>query len=293
MHTFMMVSTARSTHYTEVALESFFRCTPKETISSLYVIDNDRALPPDFAERHGPLARLLVNESPKSFAANSNLVMRLAAKEGTDLVLLNNDLVFTKDWLGPVAAKQNALTVPVCNMQFPHRTSRLECKLAMSLEDYKGREGDLEELAARHRTSYTGFRLTHSVPFYCVRIPRAVYAEIGEFDETFGAAGWEDVDFILRCYLAGIPLYFALSSFILHFYGKSTWRTDSTGRSGEDLNIMPQDKSEQRRFEAKWGAELTQLFGYQQAGAMARFKDFEEGAIIRAYGEYIRAKRGS
>ena len=126
-----------------------------------------------------------------------------------------------------------------------------------------------------------------NVPLYCVKIPPVVYRSVGRFDEQYGLAGWEDTDYIVRAYLKGFPLFFAMESFVLHFYGLSTWRPE------EPVSFPDAAESETPigpvLFEKKWGPVIKEIFGYQGQEGMARLKMLEDKALIDCYTSLILA----
>lgn len=281
---FGMVTTSRSHGYTRHALETFFQYTPLTPDDEFILIDNNNDSPKDISS-YFPHVQPKFNVSPKGFAENMNPLFDRAKETHADLFLLNNDIIFTPDWISPLQVERAAITSPVCNMQFQYATPQFQLKLTMSLSDYLGNEETFLQVAKHHLKTKRGYQLAHSFPFYCTRIPYSVHSVIGKFDESYSIAGWEDVDYILRCYLEGFPLFFAVDSFILHFYGKSTWAGDSSPdqREQEYLN----SKAPQYKFEEKWGKEVSDLFGLQLDTSMEKLRKRQEEASIELYKKII------
>ena len=251
---FGMVTTAASRHYTPLALRSFFAHTPLSEGDRFVLIDNDAdfELPADVPADRITLIR---PETPQGFAANGNLLLREARAHGADLFFMNNDLVFTRGWLEPLLADRAALFSPMSNAQVTGSAGRFTLQPFMDLEDYTGHEAAVDAIAEQLRASSSGYRMTPSVAFFCIRIPRAVYEAVGDFDEGFGRGGGEDRDYAARAWLAGIPQEFALQSFVLHFQGKSTWRGAETPEQQQ-----ARDAQYTQAFQKKWGAALTYAF---------------------------------
>jgi GT2 family glycosyltransferase len=249
-----MVTTAASREYTPVALRSFFAHTPLVEGDCFLLIDNDGGFVlPDDLPPH--LITVVRPDAPRGFAGNGNVLLAEARARGADLVFLNNDLVFTSGWLAPLVADRRALLSPVSNAQVAGAADGFVTQPTLDLEDYTGHEAQLERIAADRRASARGYQVTPSAAFFCIRIPRAVYEAVGTFDETFGAGGGEDRDYTVRAWLAGIPAEFALSSYVLHFQGRSTWRGAETpeARAARDARYTA-------AFQRKWGAALTYAF---------------------------------
>lgn len=248
-----MVTTSASHRYTQHALETFFQRTTVAAQDRFLLVDNDATFDASSLSNY-PSVELRALAQPQSFAQNANMAMREA--RGAALVLLNNDLIFTSGWREPLYCRNDAILSAVSNNELNYRTNHgWTLERFMDLEQYLGHEAELEVIAAVNAKQQSGLRPAMAFPFFCVSLPAPVYERIGFFDETFGPGGGEDVDYILRAHLAGIPVSYALQSFILHFQGKSTWRgaetADETSR---------RDETYFKAFEAKWGGELTEIF---------------------------------
>jgi GT2 family glycosyltransferase len=251
---FGMVTTAASRHYTPLALRSFFTHTPLGPQDHLLLIDNDG----DFELPAGlPHAALTVVRpgTPQGFATNGNLLLREARTRGADLFFMNNDLVFTAGWLEPLLADRRALLSPLSNAQVAGSAAGFSTQPCMDLEDYAGHEAAVDAIAAQLRAQADGYSRTPTVAFFCIKIPKAVYDVVGDFDESFGKGGGEDRDYAVRAWISGIPQEFALQSYVLHFQGRSTWRGAETPeqRKARDAQYV-------QAFEAKWGPALTYAF---------------------------------
>ncbi len=288
--TFGMVSTILSRDYTWHALSTFFAGTPFRQEDRFILVDNDKgSLDAERLAREYPQVTLVSNETPQSFSKNMNVAMRDAQERQADAYLLNNDLIFAPGWLDGMVIDQAWLLAPVSNMQFNYRYKDLELKFSMDLPDYLGREATFLEVAAEHKKKQNGYRVIHNVPFYCVKIPYAVHAVVGLLDETYGEACWEDVDYVLRSWEHGFPVFMSLNSFVLHFYGKSTWRaeippelahrTPSKSREGEFL------------FRKRWGEEIFEIFGFQTPEGAAYLKNIEQLALANCYAQIVKAKK--
>jgi len=244
MTVFGMVTTSRSHAYTPHALRSFFRHTPFASTDRFILIDNDATYR---GEAHSAIT-LLQNLQPVGFAGNVNQAMRLAAEHRADLIFLNNDMIFTPGWLEPLLVHHPALVSPMSNWRIQYLLGDFNCLRTLDLEDYLGHEAALEQIVHQHRAHNSGYLREWREFFFCVRIPHAVYSAIGDLDETFGRGGAEDIDYCLRCHLAGISVLVAQQSFVLHFVGKSTWRG---GESGDEAR--QRELHYRQAFVAKWG----------------------------------------
>jgi GT2 family glycosyltransferase len=249
---FGLTTTARSAAYTEVALQSFFASTSLSPDDTLLVVDNDgQFVPPAGLPREHLL--VIRPDRPQGFARNLNLVLRVARERNADFYLLHNDLLFTRGWLEPLeSGGEHAISVSVCNRQYPYALDGLALAPTMVLEDLAGRAAVVERIAALHKSKVAGRRAVAAPALSCARIPAAVLAAVGEFDDRFGTRGAEDRDYCVRAWLAGCPVELALESFVLHFGGRFTAQAGEASTRG----TARQDRSG-RAFLAKWGPTLT------------------------------------
>jgi GT2 family glycosyltransferase len=244
---FAMVTTRHSHAYTNYALSSLIEHTKLEPEDVVILIDNDAnypGLPDDCAGK----VQMLVNENPRSFAANLNQTLERARERKATVVFLNNDLIFSRGWYEPLRSDGPFLLSPLSNAEIQYSEGGLDCKLGMDLEDYLGKEHLFRDIARRHRNRTHGYMKVLTFPFFAVKIPYQVYSVVGNLDETFGIGGGEDKDYCIRCYLEGFELSFALNSYILHFQGKSTWRGAETREQ-----TAARDRFYMERFKQKWG----------------------------------------
>lgn len=254
MNIFGMVTTRSSTTYTSYALESFFRHTCLEDSDRFLLIDNDGSFAKRELDKY-PAVEFLVNDIPRSFAENMNTALREAEACDAELYFLNNDLIFTPNWLTPLASMNNRIVLPSSNVEFKYRAGDLEINPTMDLAEYLGKESLFQAISQAHCRAHNGFKSYYRPAYFCVKIPALVYKSVGLLDEGFGAGGAEDMDYSIRAILQGFEIGYALDSFILHFQGKSTWRgaeTESETRNRNDRYIAA--------FRDKWGEALTRLF---------------------------------
>lgn len=255
---FGMVNTKNSNLYTNYAIESFFAHTDFSASSGdrFYLIDNDKSLLkiPKSAEEQ---VTIIKNEIPLSFAKNVNQILKIAIEDYADLVFLNNDIIFTPDWLSPLLKAEDKISMPSCNQYEIYKNKGLNLNVAMDLKDYIGHEKSFLEIVSWRNKQKIDVRFftSHFLPFYCFRLPYSIASKVGFFDESFGKGGAEDVDYRLRANLSGFEVAIAMDSYVLHFMGKSTWRGAETQQEIEERNHIYIDA-----FRKKWGEKLTNIF---------------------------------
>lgn len=256
-----MVDTSASRQYTETAINSFFQCTSFDSSTDQFIlIDNDNCF-----DRNLPTGEVIKNRVPLGFASNANQMIRQAVSEQADLYFLNNDLIFGKGWDSHLRSPDPIIRSPLSNREVSHAaavtvpTSGEVLHLfmtsnPMTLEEYLPNQSAVAFIQEVQSHSCSGDLPLIALPFFCVKLPLEVMQNVGLFDESFGKGGGEDYDYALRSYLAGFGVCFSLSSWILHFGGKSSW-------SGVETKEQQLEREAHffGVFERKWGKDLHDL----------------------------------
>ena len=185
--------------------------------------------------------RLTFSLDNLGFAGANNVAAKQAT--GDYLIFLNPDTVLTHGWMGrmvrhcerdpsigSVAAVTN-FSGNETKINFDYSNVLEMEKFALALADEKA--GQATDIAV--------------APLYCVLVPRAVWAKVGELDAGFQIGMFEDDDFSLRIKTAGYRVVAADDCFIHHFGNGSFAKLPSE----ESLRIFELNKT---RFEQKWNA---------------------------------------
>ncbi len=271
MNYFGMVTTAGSGRYTQYALKTFFEFTALGPEDRFILIDNDSTF--DLAACPYPV-HLVRNISPLGFAQNANQAIDLALSAAADLYFLNNDLIFTPNWLDPLLTASPAILSPVTNREARYDLEIFKTEMQMSLDDYLGKESNLYQLASIHSQCTSGTLRVTTLPFCCVKLPLEVMRAVGHFDDSFGKGGAEDYDYCLRAYLAGYTVEYALKSFILHFGGKSSW----SGVETKEVQLA-RESHFRIQFGAKWGKALMLMLLFEDRSIIPEGSDLHKQII--------------
>lgn len=213
-HLFGMISTAQSLSYTTPAIESFLQFTTLHEDDVIVVIDNDDSAA-DLPALHHPQIHRLVPPYPQGFAENANVLVAKALSLGKDLILLNNDLIFSPHWSEILAECGDTIAIPATNREvryalavaMPQEDAEPQLfSLTMTMEQHAlaGRYYAFQAIAEFHAARKLPHRPMLILPFACVRIPRRIMETIGGFDPSFGRGGAEDYDYCLRAHLGGV-----------------------------------------------------------------------------------------
>ena len=282
---FAMV-TLRSSHlYTGYAVESFFKNTELYDNDEFLLIDNDGCELGKFSIYKK--IKIIKNQFPLSFAENVNQAISQAIKSKKNLIFLNNDIIFTKNWVKPLQLDSKNISLPVNNQLFPYQSDcgKLKLKATMNLEDFSENYILLNNIVEKHKKKFKTHKQFQALlmPFFCFKIPYSILNEVGYFDKIF-VCGAEDVDYRIRCSKKGYEVNFILDSYLLHFHGKSTWD------GGETINqIKERNKLYTKIFLEKWGKDMTQIFIIRKYfSEILNKKDLNEMFRKGQFGEVIR-----
>ena len=253
---FSTITIKTSNNYTKNCIKSFFECTRLDKNDDVFLINNDQCnidYLKDFKK-----VKVINNKTPLNFAQNTNQIIKIAELNKKDVIVFNNDLIFTKDWFESFKDKEESISIPSTNQLFEYSyLDKLKLKPTMSLEDFSDNYEALDKIVAMHNKKFEKITKCQGLlmPFWCFKLPHKIFKEVGKFDESFGN-GAEDIDYRIRSALMGYEVNFLLHSYLLHFHGKSTWDSEEN----INKNYLKRDESYTKNFEKKWGKELTQIF---------------------------------
>jgi len=185
--------------------------------------------------------KLVLNQANLGFAAGNNA--GLAAASGDYLILLNNDTYVTPGWILPLIRhlQRNAalgLIGPVTN------NIGNEARIDIDYADM----AQMQEAAWRYTSVHAGKSLAvDTIAFFCVAMPRAVYAKVGGLDEDFKFGFFEDDDYCRRVRAAGYRIAIADDCFV-HHHLSATFDALGAERKQEIF------EANKRVYEAKWGS---------------------------------------
>jgi len=253
--TSIIILTCNQIEYTKKCIDSIFKHTQEPF--ELILVDNGSTdgtleyLESEIAVRNGEVrVKIIKNKKNKGFAAGNN--QGIATAKGDYILLMNNDVVVTPDWLrrmiacaekhpkiGIVGPRSNCVSGP-----------QLVEKVNYDINTLKGLTEFSKQFAEQH--AQQDHQILRVVGF-CMLIKRAVIEAIGGMDDRYGLGNFEDDDFSLRATIAGFQSWIALDSFIHHF-GNRTF-------VGEKIDYRSSLFKNWELFKEKWGLPFELPYG--------------------------------
>lgn len=226
-----------------------------------------------------PNIRILNEPGPFNF---SRLVNRgVAQASGEICILLNNDVtVITSGWIKDVVdhAIRREVGVVGVKLYYPDDTLQHGGVITGSYHPYGNIAGHVHRYARYNSKGYRHrLNLAHSlsaVTAACLAVRRAVYDEIGGFDENNLAVAYNDVDFCLRAREAGYRIIWTPNAELYH--GESQSRGISC-KTSDDYN---REHAERGYMLRRWGEILNNDL-YYNPNLSLRNLSFKPAATTR------------
>jgi GT2 family glycosyltransferase/glycosyltransferase involved in cell wall biosynthesis/SAM-dependent methyltransferase len=188
----------------------------------------------------GPNRKIILNKENRGFAGANN--QGLAVASGEYLVLLNNDTYVTPGWVRTLVKhlqrdNRIGLIGPITN------NIGNEAKIDITYTSM----AEMLKISAGYTRRHIGqtFHLD-TVAFFCVMMPRSIYASVGPLDEVFGRGFFEDDDYCRRIEQQKLRIVCTKDVFIHHHLSASFDKLENQERR----KLFERNKD---IYEAKWG----------------------------------------
>ncbi|MDD2850961.1 MAG: glycosyltransferase [Desulfuromonadaceae bacterium] len=269
----IIILTFNQRAHTESCLRSIADCTPEP--HEVILVDNcstdgTRQWLTDVASTYKHY-RIILNNDNRGFSAGCN--QGLSVAKGEFLVLLNNDVIVTPDWLNGLLECHHSephagITGPLTNNS--SGIQGLGPQLYSSIDS-------LNSFALNYRTQnrYRRIRSRRLVGF-CMFFHRSLYELIGGLDERYGTGNFEDDDFCLRSAIAGFSNVVAGDVFI-HHHGSASFAA-----AGIDYSSMI--FSNNQIFHEKWSNSVNDRTQAEQI-ALCRIREDVELLLLEEKAE--------
>jgi GT2 family glycosyltransferase len=192
--------------------------------------------------------KLILNKKNLGFPAGNNI--GITKSEGDFIVLINNDIVVTKNWLDRIL--EIAEQYPEVGIIGPISNSVSGRQLDKNAK-YKSIP-EMHKYAAKIKQKNKGqFFQFPRVAFLCTLIKKEVIDKIGGLDERYSPGNFEDDDFCLRAQMAGYKTVIATDVFI-HHYGSVSFKADGEDKYAKRISTNKQ------KFVEKWSADPEEIW---------------------------------
>ncbi len=238
----IIIVTYNNTAVTSFTLQSILEkttCPQYEII----IVDNGSqsetiAALEDYARKFAHI-RLIQNGENKGFAAANNIGIRAA--EGCNyLVLLNNDVIVTPNWLLKLLEYASQTEIGLVGPVTSHASNEARIPITYTTA------AEIDTFAAAYTNSHAGSFFDIRTPnMFCVAFRADTVQKIGLLDERFGLGNFEDDDYALRIRNAGLRTVCVEDVFV-HHIGGATFSKLAAERYQKLL------EKNRRLFETKW-----------------------------------------
>ena len=208
--TSIIILSYNALEYTKLCLESIRKHTPSGTYE-LIVVDNASTDGSAQWLKEQKDIRLILNEENVGFPKGCNQGLKMA--QGSELLLLNNDVIVTPFWLDNMRAalySQDRVGAVGCLTN----SCSNEQSIDIGYDSLEGLEKAAENFNQQDPGKWYPWLLLVG---FCLLFKRDVYERIGDLDEAFSPGNFEDDDYCLRMRQAGYELLLCGDTYIHHF----------------------------------------------------------------------------
>jgi GT2 family glycosyltransferase len=243
----IVIVTYGKRHVTEACLASLDATLGDALGSTVELVLVDNASPddtPELLQAWSDRATVLLQPFNRNFAGGCN--DGAAAARGDVLIFLNNDTVVRPGVIEELAeaAREPGVGAVGIRLLFPNGLLQHGGVMVDSDGPYSEDVAPAVHTLIHHDGELPAARATYELDVVtgaCLAMPRAVFAELGGFDEGY-VNGWEDVDLCFRTRVSGRSVVYRGDLAIEHHEGAT--------RAGMDT------RPNKRRFLATWGGML-------------------------------------
>jgi GT2 family glycosyltransferase len=235
--------------YTKATIESIYKHT--ENFRLIIVNNNSDVETTQYIDSLNSRNEVIVIQNSINVGYTKAVNQGLSLAQN-DVVLANNDIIVTKDWL-------NILKSHVCDKVgivsgVTNFASGLQLLHDLPIFD----ENLLDKYSEFRRNEFKGLYVSFPrVIFFCTLFTRKCLNEVGILDEIFSPGNFEDDDFCRRAEMKGYDTRIALDCFVYHF------GSVSFNKNSDYLKLLATNEA---KFKSKHGATPNDLWGdlYQE-----------------------------
>ncbi|GIX57042.1 MULTISPECIES: glycosyltransferase [Bacillus cereus group] len=238
MKTSIIILTRNKFEYTKLCIESVRKYTQKDAYE-LIVVDNYSTDETREWLKEQVDVKVIYNSENVGFPKGCN--QGIAIAEGENILLLNNDVIVTENWLDNLimalySCNDVGAVGPVTNNCSYYQAVRVDYNSIEEMHFYAKGHNISNELLWEERLKLIGF---------CMLIKKEVVDKIGLLDERFTPGNFEDDDYSFRMRAQGYKTLLCKDTFIHHF-GSVSFKDDTS----EYSDLLQKNE---KKFEEKWG----------------------------------------
>jgi GT2 family glycosyltransferase len=196
------------------------------------------------------ISHYIRNSKNEGVSYSWNQGIRIALEDNCDYILIiNNDVVLRKDTIDNLveAFEQKQLVSPELN----NGTEPTPIVMITAINVRNDCQQDPVNLLNLDIEPYKKNESTENPDFSCFMINKHCYQKVGEFDQAFSPAYWEDNDYHHRINLSGLKAINCPSALYYH-YGSRTRTDNAVGITVTDWQFHLNE----RYYSLKWGGRL-------------------------------------
>lgn len=238
-NTSIVILTYNNLEYNKLCLESIRKYTKRGTYEIIVVDNHSTDGTVEWLKERKDI-KLILNNENLGFPKGCNQGIE-AAKKNNDILLLNNDVVVTPNWLANLkkclySSDDIGAVGSVTNSCSNYQTIPVNYTDLSEMIGFAKKNNISNMDLWEERLRLVGF---------CMLIKNEVVKKVGLLDEIFTPGNFEDDDYSFRIRKAGYRLMLCKDSFIHHF------GSASFGKISEEYSKLLINN--RRKFEEKWG----------------------------------------
>ncbi|WP_195953293.1 glycosyltransferase family 2 protein [Clostridium saudiense] len=242
--TSIVILSYNNLNYTKQCIESIRKYTSNENYEIIVIDNNSNEETTNWLKLQYDI-KLQLNTTNNGFPGGCNDGIKFA-NPMNDILLLNNDIVVTKNWLTnlKIALYSNdniGAVSPVTNSSSYWQSIPVNYNTLDEMQNFASQINISNKTRWEERVMVVG---------YCMLIKRSVLNKVGLLDEDYFPGNFEDDDYCFRIILSGYKVLLCRDTFV-HHYGSASFNKNSSY-----ANIMETNKV---KFESKWDINITDV----------------------------------